>query len=83
MKSALRIILLIALAAQAWHAVVLTRYERLYQAGQLSYNAWDAEEALVFFNEARKVADGDSNVWRRSADIAIYIHDFPGQVHGD
>jgi len=80
MKSALRIILLIALVAQAWHAVVLTRYERLYQAGQLSYNAWDAEGALAYFNEAREVADGDSDVWRRSGDMALYIHDFPGQV---
>ena len=82
MKSALRILLLIALAAQAWYAIVLTRYERLYQKGQHSFNAWDAGTALTAFDDARAVDDADASVWRRNGDLALYIHDYPNQVEG-
>ena len=82
MKSALRILLLIALVAQAWHAIVLTRYERLYQSGQHSFDAWDAGAALSAFDAARDVYGAESGVWRRNGDLALYIHDYPQQVEG-
>jgi tetratricopeptide (TPR) repeat protein len=83
MKAALRIALVVVLALQAWHAVVLTRYERALQGGALRWNAWDAEGALPLFGRAREIDDSSAEVWRRIGDMALNIHDYPGQVEGE
>ena len=55
MKAALRIGLVVVLALQAWHAILLTRYERALQGGALRWNAWDAAAAGFGAGVVRRV----------------------------
>jgi tetratricopeptide (TPR) repeat protein len=80
MRTALRILLVVVVALQAWHAILLTRYERAFESGELNWNNWAAEEAIGDFERARTIDPSGADVWRRVGDLALYIQEYPNQV---
>lgn len=80
MRNWIRVALVVLLSLQVWHAVRLTRYDARMREGRRADRAWNAERALELFRQARRLAARDSDAWRRTGDVALYMHDFPDQI---
>lgn len=76
MKLVVRVVLVLAVLAQAWSAYRATDYDRAFREGRVAFGAADVDRVTGALEEAVAVDTADPYLWAWVGDAYMYVHDW-------